>query len=220
MARKGPLLTLLGGGVLAAGLLVASTVATAQEQDNVEPVAAGGTPTAEPTPTAVLSPSPEPEPAPEAEPDPITYVGRVDGDGASVAIVLNGDEAIAYVCDGEIEQWLEGLASNGELELTGDGESTLTATYDGDTATGEVTALGESYSFTVEQVDAPEGLYRVADTILGGAEVDGAWIVLQDGTQVGVLTVDGESASAPELDTATGEVSTDEGTVTAERVGD
>jgi hypothetical protein len=219
MARKGPLLTLLGGGVLAAGLLVASTVATAQE-DNVEPVAAGGTPTAEPTPTAVLSPSPEPAPAPEAEPDPITYVGRVDGDAASVAIVLNGDEAIAYVCDGEIEQWLEGLASDGELELTGDGESTLTATYDGDTATGEVTALGESYSFTVEQVDAPEGLYRVADTILGGAEVDGAWIVLQDGTQVGVLTVDGESASAPELDTSTGEVATDEGTVTAERVGD
>jgi hypothetical protein len=224
MASKGPLLTLLGGGLLATGLLVASVAATAGERDGeVDPVAAGATPTAEPTPTAGLSPSPE---APEAEPEepaeetePVTNVGDVDGGGASVAIVLNGDEAIAYVCDGEIEEWLEGTASDGELSLSSD-DGELTASYDEDGAAGDITALGESWSFTVDEVAPPEGLYRVADTILGGAEVDGGWIVLPDGRQVGVLTVDGESTSAPELDTETGEVTIDDGTVTAQRVGD
>jgi hypothetical protein len=220
MASKGPLLTLLGGGVVAAGLLVASVVATAQERDGEDgtQVVAGATPTAEPTPTAVLSPSPEPSPTPEAEPDPITYVGDVDGGGASVALVLNGDEAIAYVCDGEIEAWLEGTARNGELVLEGD-DAELHGSYDEDAAAGEVSALGASWTFTVDLAEQPEGLYRVADTILGGAEVEGGWIVLPGGRQVGVLTVDGDSDSAPELDTGTGEVTVDGGTVTAERVG-
>lgn len=219
MASKGPLLTLLGGGVVAAGLLVASVVATAQENDGDETqVVAGATPTAEPSPTAEPLPSPEPSPTPGAEPDPITYVGDVDGGGASVALVLNGDEAIAYVCDGEIEAWLEGTARNGELVLDGD-DAELNGSYDEDAASGEVTALGESWTFTVDLAEQPEGLYRVADTILGGAEVDGGWIVLPDGRQVGVLTLDGESAPAPELDTETGEVTVDGGTVTAERVG-
>jgi hypothetical protein len=229
MARKGPLLTLLGGGVLAGGLLVASVVAAGEQRDDVDPIAAGANGTAEPTPTTEATPTPEPTPtaglsqdpeapAAEEEPDPITYVGDVDGGGASVAIVLNGEEATAYVCDGEIEAWLQGDASAGELALSGDGAE-LTATYDEDSAAGEVTALGEEWSFTVEQVDAPEGLYRVADTILGGAEVEGGWIVLPDGRQVGVLTVDGESASAPELDTDTGQVTVDGETVTADKVG-
>lgn len=219
MASKGPLLTLLGGGVLAGGLLIASVVANAQENGDEEgaQVIAGATPSAEPSPTAVLSPSPEASPVVE-EPDPISYVGDVDGGGASVALVLNGDEAIAYVCDGEIEAWLEGTARNGELVLEGE-DAELTGSFDDDSAEGEVVALGESFSFTVEQVDEPEGLYRVADTILGGAEVEGGWIVLPGGRQVGVLTVDGESASAPELDTGTGEVTIDGGTVTADRVG-
>jgi hypothetical protein len=223
MARKGPLLTLVGGGVVAIGLLAASMVATAGERDNVDPVAAGNngtaepTPSAEPTPTAGLSPSPE-APEPEEEPEPVTYVGDVDGGGASVAIVLTGEDAIAYVCDGEIEAWLEGTATGGELTLTGD-DAELTASYDGDGAEGEVNALGTTYSFTVEQVDPPEGLYRVADTILGGAEVEGGWVVLPDGRQVGVVTVDGESATAPELDTETGEVTIDGSTVTADKVG-
>lgn len=220
MASKGPLLTLLGGGMLAGMLLVASVVAAAQERDDTDPEAAGAAPTTE-APEAGLSPSPEPEPSPEPAEEvvPVSYVGGVDGGGASVAIVLNGDDAIAYVCDGEIEAWLSGPVGEGELALAGD-DAELTASYDDNGASGEITALGETWSFTTEQVDEPQGLYRVADTFLGGAEVDGGWIVLPDGRQIGVLTVDGATTTAPELDTATGEVAVPGGTVTAERVGD
>jgi hypothetical protein len=216
MARNGPLLTLLGGGVLAAGLTVASVAATAEQRDGGEQVATGATPTAEaPSP----EPSPPPEPEPTEEPEPITYVGDVDGGGASVAIVLNGEEAVAYVCDGVNEAWLEGVAGNGELTLSGT-DAELVGSYDEDSAEGEVSAGGVSWTFTVEQVDAPEGLYRIADTILGGAEVEGGLIVLDDGTrQIGVAQVDGESAPAPELDVETGVVTVGEDPVTADRVG-
>lgn len=218
MARKGPLLTLLGGGVLAGGLLIASVVAAAEQRDGGAQVATGATPTAEASPTAEPSPSPEPEPEPTEAPEPVTYVGDVDGGGASVAIVITGEEAVAYVCDGVNEAWLEGLARNGELTLSGE-DAELVGSYDEDSAAGEATAGGVSWTFTVEQVDAPEGLYRIADTILGGAEVEGGLIVLEDGRQIGVASVDGEPAPAPELDPETGVVTVDEDPVTADRLG-
>lgn len=216
MARKGPLLTLLGGGVLAGGLLVASMVAAAEQPGAGERLAVGATPTVAATPTA--EPSPSPQPAPAEEPEPVTYVGDVDGGGASVAIVITGEEAVAYVCDGVNEAWLNGLARNGELTLTGD-DAELTGSFDEDSAEGEATAGGVSWTFTVEQVDPPEGLYRIADTILGGAEVEGGLIVLPDGRQIGVATLDGEAAPGPELDPETGEVTVGDAPVTADRVG-
>jgi serine/threonine-protein kinase len=217
MARRSPLLTLLGGAVLAGGLLVANAAVTGDDLGS-EPggdlAEAGASPTAEPEPAA----TPSPEPAPE----PVTYVGAVDGGGASVAIVINGADATGYVCDGVTEAWLTGAVEAGpragELDLRGE-RGDLTARLDGDSATGQVTADGRSWSFTIEQVAPPEGLYRVADTILGGAEVDGGWIVLPDGTQIGVLTVDGEAQPAPRLDPETGRVTIDGRPVTADRVG-
>lgn len=217
MARRSPLLTLLGGAVLAGGLLVANAAVTGDDLGS-EPggdlAEAGASPTAEPEPAATPSPEPPPE--------PVTYVGAVDGGGASVAIVINGADATGYVCDGVTEAWLTGAVEAGpragELDLRGE-RGDLTARLDGDSATGQVTADGRSWSFTIEQVAPPEGLYRVADTILGGAEVDGGWIVLPDGTQIGVLTVDGEAQPAPRLDPETGRVTIDGRPVTADRVG-
>jgi hypothetical protein len=217
MARKGPLLTLLGGGVLAAGLLVASINAASGQRDDAEPDLAGA---GQETPSpASESPEPVDSPEPEEETEPVTYVGWVDGGGASVAIIIDGDEATAYVCDGvTVEAWLRGPAINGELVLTGD-DGELIGSYDDTQATGRTVALGREWTFTIEEVAPPEGLYAFADTIVGGAEVDGGWIVLPDGTQIGVLTVDGQSGPAPELDLATGQVEIEGTTVTVERRG-
>lgn len=225
MAGKSPLLTLLAGAGLATGLLVANALVTAGGPDDGQP--AGGVPVADrasPTPT----PAPASPPALEqADAEPVTYVGNVDGGGASVAIVIRGDEAVGYVCDGVAEAWLRGVpepsggsagSGAGELELRGE-RGSLAARYDQDSATGEVTADGQTWTFTIPLVAPPEGLYRVADTVLGGAEVDGGWIVLPDGTQIGVLTVDGRSRPAPALDPETGQVSIDGTPVTADRVG-
>src|SRR5690606_33792448 len=102
MARKGPLFTLLGGGALAAVLLAASVNAAAGDDDEQQNVA-GATP---PTQAATTAPPPTTPPAVAEEVEPLTYVGYIDGGGASVAIVVNGTEAVAYVCNGsEIEAW-------------------------------------------------------------------------------------------------------------------
>lgn len=229
MARKGPLVTLLGGGVLAGGLLVANVINTPGEPDDDQAVAASEqTADAEPTETAESEPgeTEEPEPADAETADaeaaenaePVTYVGWVDGGGTSVAIVINGDEATAYVCDGVTEAWLTGTAYNGELSLTGE-NGELTAGYDENWATGETVVNDQTWTFEIEYVAPPEGLYQVADTIVGGAEVEGGWIVLPDGRQIGVLNVGGNSQPAPELDPETGQVTVDDTTITADRLG-
>lgn len=219
MRRNGPLLTLAGGGVLAAVLLVASINATGGDDAPDEDLAGDTAATAEPTATPEATPVADPEPTtPPTPPEPVTYVGNVDGGGASVAIVINGAEVTAYVCDGVVEAWLNGTARYGELRLEGENGS-LTGSYDDTRATGQATMDGRDWTFTIELVAPPEGLYRVADTVIGGAEVAGGWIVLPDGTQVGVLTVDGETQPAPALDPGSGEVRIAGQDVTAERQG-
>lgn len=229
MARNGPLFTLLSGAVLGIGLLVAAMAATPDEDPAAAEAAAESTPgddatpsptpepTAEPTPEPTAEPTPEPS-TPADEPEPVTYVGYVDGGGASVAVIVTGDEAIAYVCDGaSVEAWLSGSAEDGRLDLTGE-RGTLTGTLGDQQASGEAVADGITWTFTVEEVAPPEGLYRFADTIAGGAEVVGGWIVLPDGTQVGAVNVDGETGPASEIDLDTGEVSVEGVVVTPERV--
>lgn len=223
MARTGPLITLLGGGALAAVLLVASINAATGGND--EPDLAGGD-----APPTDAPPEPEPTEPPEEElepePEQVTYVGYVDGGGASVAIIVTGDEATAYVCDGyTIEAWLEGPAVNGELVLTGD-EGDLVGSYDDDAAAGQTTVNEVDWTFTIDQVDNPEGLYQFANTVVGGAEVEGTWIVLPDGTQIGVAIIDGEvfgtldpDNPAPEINTDTGEVVINGELVTTQRLG-
>jgi serine/threonine-protein kinase len=136
-----------------------------------------------------------------------------------VAVIVTGDEAIAYLCDGNaVEAWLDGSAVDGQLELTGE-RGSLTGDFDDLQASGQATADDQSWTFTIEVVEPPEGLYRFADTIAGGAEVVGGWIVLPDGTQVGALTVDGQTQPAPALDVETGQVTIDGTAATPERLG-
>jgi hypothetical protein len=215
MKNRGPLVTLLGGAALAAVLLIASIIAATGSGDDPDPALAGDS-----SPSPEVSPAPgQTEPAPAEEPEPVTYVGWADGGGASVAIIVTGDEAIAYVCDGAtVEAWLSGSARNGELLLSGDA-GTLTGSYDDALASGETSASGRDFTFSIETVAAPEGLYRFADTIAGGADVVGGWIVLPDGTQVGALTVDEVTGPAPALDLRTGRVDIGGTTVSPDRLG-
>lgn len=223
--RNGPLLTLLAGAVLGGGLLAASMIATppAQESDAAPAADATPSPAAEtqpPSPTPTPTPAPAPEPTEAAEPEPVTYVGYVDGGGASVAVIITGDEAIAYVCDGaSVEAWLEGSAVDGRLDLSG-ANGSLTGSYDDQGATGETSAGDRAWTFTIAEVAAPEGLYRFADTIAGGADVVAGWIVLPDGTQIGAITSDGVTRPAPQLDLATGTATVEGETITAQRQGE
>lgn len=195
MGRKGPLITLLAGGALAAGLMVANLSVTDSPPD---PVLAGGAlaPSSAPPESQPPSPAPSEEP-PDAETEvdgdeaaprePVSYVGFVDGGGVSVAILVAGADTTAYVCDGaELEFWLFGEPDGEELTLTNDDRgAVLRATVDGRTAEGELTVDGRGFTFTLEGVPGEEGLEKFAGTIVGGAEVEDGAIVLPDGRRFG-----------------------------------
>ena len=218
MRRNTPLITLLTGAALGVVLLIASMLSTpskagtgygaaatpppaASAARQTSPASAAATPSqASPSATA---------PAVVTAPVKADYAGRVQGDGASVAISIHDGQAIAYVCNGSaIEAWYKGTAVNGVLIMTGKNNAHLSAIYDFGKATGDLLAHNTDYRFTVGVVHKPSGLYQ-ATAVVRGATVKAGWIVLPGGIKVGSLESDANSAApsatqAPDLDVATG----------------
>lgn len=232
MAVRGPLVTavvVLGGlvGFMAVnsvgGLVVAEQAA---EQPGAGEVAATASedPTQPPVtttapPEATVAPPEEPAedappPAP-AFPREAVYAGEVDQGPMTIAVAVKGDEAAAYLCDGaQVESWLKGTVVDGRLELASkDGANRVVASLAGDTLTGTVTIAGEDSPFTAPAATAPAGVYRGE-----GAEATIGWIVLPDGSQVGIATRNGRSEPAPRLDPAAGAVTVEGTRVTAVEV--
>jgi serine/threonine-protein kinase len=199
MKHRGPIITLAVGAVFAAVLLILDLnseppAGTAQVGGGDHPPSSATAPA--PTTTAPTTPPPAPAP-PNA-----TYAGNVDGgSGASVAIAIKNGQAVAYLCDGRTEAWLQGNAS-ATVALTGAGNATLTGTFAGGKISGSITAAGKTWTFSVGAVAPPSGLYRAAAQVRE-ARVVGGWIVLADGRQVGVVDVDGQPGTAQELNTTT-----------------
>lgn len=140
----------------------------------------------------------------------VTWAGRVKGGAATIAITARGNQAIAYVCDGErIEAWLQGTATGGKLNLSAGARSTidasLTGTFGNGRAKGTVRVGGTSFTFDVGAVTRPSGLYR-ASADVRGAKLVGGWIVLADGTQVGLATFAGSVVPVEPLDLPSGTV--------------
>jgi serine/threonine-protein kinase len=217
MKRYAPLITLLVGVLLAGVHLTASSIAArpavGPERGTDE---AALRPTAAPSATATAAPSVSPtRPAPRVN---AVWAGEVDGGGVTVAISVKDGVAIAYLCDGRrIEAWLRGVAANGELYLTGRNGAELTGRFGNGGATGHVTTSGRTWEFTAPAVKKPSGVYRATAQVRNAA-VDGGWIVLANGRQVGVLSVDGEPEPAPTLNTSTGVAIVDDTPITAEPV--
>jgi serine/threonine-protein kinase len=214
MKIRGPFVTLLAG-VVVAGVLLGLSVA-AKRINTPKPLPAAA-PAAAPTPSASASafdgaqPPDAVQPAPSLDaptPSPTsifqaTYAGTVVGGGASLAIVVKNDRAVAYLCDGKrIEAWYQGTANGGQLNLTGKAGQSLAGTYDAASASGTVNAAGRTYRFTLKLVTPPSGLYRSSANLR--AKVDAAWIVDEKRQQTGVFReAGGEPAAAPRLDTST-----------------
>ncbi|HWS39563.1 MAG TPA: protein kinase [Actinoplanes sp.] len=213
--RRGPLIT-LGMAALAAAVVAGLNVtAIAGERTGnlvtqvsmpapVAPVEATG-PAGSQAP-ATLPPTSEvalpPLNTPSAERLRVTMAGKVDGDAGTLAISIRDGQAVAYVCDGDrLEAWLKGTAKNGLLNLTGKNNARITGLFDANRAAGEITVEGRRNRFEIGVVRKPSGLYRLASRV-GKAKVDGSWIVLPDGRQVGVLLRDDQPGPAPVLDLA------------------
>jgi hypothetical protein len=196
MKSPGPLFTLLAGVVLAGGigivnLATGTGVAPVAGAANAASVASSSPPTTSALPKAE---------APKADaPARADYAGRVTGGGASVAVSVRDGHAIAYLCDGKkVEAWLQGVTVGGKLDLKGAKNASLTGSFDTASVTGTVTAAGKTWQFTAPTAKKPAGLYRAAPKVKGKTAKVG-WIVQPDGSQVGILTTDEDSTSAPAL---------------------
>jgi serine/threonine-protein kinase len=216
MKRNTPLLTLLAGTLVAVALFGASSLATARASSASSSSASSLVAVASASPVAAPSVAPSVRPSVAASVAPVNAVwaGHTTEGEASIAISVKNGVAVAYVCDGKREIWLQGTAAAGKLALTGAKGAKLTGTFGGGKAKGSVTSGSAYYTFTAPAVTKPSGLYR-ATAQVRNATVVGGWIVLADGYQVGVYTSDDVPRTAPPIDPATGAVTLDGTTLTA-----
>jgi hypothetical protein len=221
-----PVITLIVGLALAASLLVSSMSAVSAKKAALAQASAAANATAAASAAATASPA-QPTPAgasataaastPSASPSSsqgfvipphANYVGEVQGNLGSVALVVHDTFAVAYFCNGKTQEaWLRGTPQSGKLSMTGKNHASLTANYALGHARGTVIVDGISHVFSIIAVHKPSGLYQSIETVRG-ATVKAGWIVLANGTQVGSLEPDSTSATpsartAPKLDIST-----------------
>ena len=87
------------------------------------------------------------------------------------------------------------------MRLTGKDGAELNGTLQGREASAARSTSAAGHGFTAAKAVKPSGLYR-ATAEVRGAKIDGGWIVLPDGRQVGILNRDGKPAAAPRIDPA------------------
>jgi hypothetical protein len=223
VTHRSPLFTLLGLVALFAimfGVNLASSAPRGSSTGSPSPAAtpsAAATSPADPTPAPPTSepPSPTPSPAPSATatedtdaekfPNKVVYAGRTEDDSAAIAVAVLGDQAAAYLCDGkDIEAWFRGKVEGDEISLTSKGGAALEAKLVHGGLEGKIEMAGEELTFTIGQAEPPAGLYRAR-----GSKTTIGWIILPDGSQVGIQTTGEESTPAPELDPDNPEVTVD-----------
>lgn len=218
MKRSGPLFTLLAGLLVALFMLSLNATTGAKTASSYQKESPTTKSSPSPTPTASkATPSPTPSKTPPPNAD---YAGRTDDDSSAVAVSLRDGKAIAYFCDGrDKESWLKGdVEDDGTMKLTGKNGAELNGTLkEGKRIRGTVDMAGEHYGFTADKAVKPSGLYRATATVRG-AKIDGGWIVLRGGKQVGILKRNGKPASAPRINPETGAVTIDGTEVTAKPV--
>jgi hypothetical protein len=222
-----PVITLIVGLALAVSLLVSSMSAVSGEKtvqarasasaaaDTSAATAGAAQPTAGASAAAASSPAASPSPSTSGTaqgfviPPHANYVGQVQGNLGSVAIVVHDTFAVAYFCNGKTqESWFKGTPHNGNLSMTGKNNATLTANYALGHARGTVTVDGIAHVFSIIAVHKPSGLFQ-SIAVVRGATVKAGWIVLPDGTtQVGSIEPASSRAvppapAAPKLDLST-----------------
>jgi hypothetical protein len=201
MKHRSPLVTLAAVAVAFIIMFTVNMLVSPPGGSSAEPVGASTAPAssapAQETTRAVATPSASASESTEdrAFPNKVVYAGRTDNKSGAVAVAVFGDQAAAYFCDGRsIESWLRGAVQGADIALKSKDGSTLQASLDGDHLKGTLKIKNGRLKFEINQAKKPAGLYRARDskTTIG-------WIVLEDGSEVGIQTAGAESTAAPEL---------------------
>lgn len=153
-----------------------------------------------------VQPLPSAASAPEAGPT-ITeaiFTGRSSGNELLVAVGFKDGRAVGYLCDGtQAEAWLEGKIVADQLELHGrDPATVVTGKVDQRSVLGSLTLKGRTLPFSAQIALGNAGLYESRYMVDGiGTRI--GWIVLADGSQVGIRKRGDLITPAPPLDTMT-----------------
>jgi hypothetical protein len=165
-----------------------------------------GSPSLQPTETAAETPTASAsETAEDTFPEQVVYAGRAEDSQGAIAVAVLGSQAAAYFCDGRnVEAWFRGTAEGGNITLKSKSGATLNAELDGTEIKGTVQVENDTVEFEIDEAKQPAGLYRAR-----GSKTTIGWIVLPDGSQVGIRTTGPDSSAAPQLDPEDPQVTVD-----------
>ena len=201
MKHRSPLLTLAAVAVAFIIMFTVNMLVSPPGGSSAEPVGPSAAPAssgpAQQTTSAVATPSASASERSEdrAFPNKVVYAGRTEDKSGAIAVAVLGDQAAAYFCDGRtIESWLRGTVQGSDLSLRSKDGATLQAGLDGDHLKGTLKIKNDRLKFEIDEAKKPAGLYRAR-----GSKTTIGWIVLEDGSQVGIQTAGADSAAAPEL---------------------
>ena len=161
---------------------------------------------------------------------PDTFVGKVDGTDAFIAVVKLQQQVIAYVCNGTpsgvtVSKWFQGTLKDGQLDAKATDGSSLTGTLAGKTLNGSVSIAGALRVFASTDSPSPAGLWLTVgaddfDEIANAREqklpfenldlLRVGWIVLPDGSQRGAINKKTGTTIAEPVNTSNGNNSSGE----------
>ena len=211
MKHRSPLITLAAVAAAFAIMFIVNmsvsppgSGSTDTANPSAAPATVAATSPAESTQNSAASPSPSPSKSVEDSkfPNKIVYAGRAEDGAGAVAVAVLGTNAAAYFCDGRsVESWFRGTVRSADLKLKSQDGATLQARLDGDHLKGSVRINNERVRFEINEAKKPAGLYRAR-----GSKTTIGWIVLEDGSEVGVQTTGETAAPAPKLNPETPQV--------------
>lgn len=215
MKHRSPLLTLAAVAVAFAIMFTVNMLASPPGSSSTgtpTPAApatasASASPGSQETETAAASPSPSATESAEDSkfPQKVVYAGRAEDGAGAIAVAVLGTQAAAYFCDGRsVESWFRGAVTGSDISLKSKDGATLQASLDGDHLKGSLRIKNERVRFEINEAKKPAGLYRAR-----GSQTTIGWIVLEDGSEVGLQTTGQDSTPAPELDPENPQVTVD-----------
>jgi hypothetical protein len=211
--HRSPLLTLAAVAVAFAIMFTVNMLASPPGSSSTgtatpaAPTTASTRPGSQETGTAAASPSPSATKSAEDSkfPQKVVYAGRAEDGAGAIAVAVLGTQAAAYFCDGRsVESWFRGTVTGSDISLKSKDGATLQASLDGDHLKGSLRIKNERVRFEINEAKKPAGLYRAR-----GSKTTIGWIVLEDGSEVGVQTTGQDSTPAPELDPENPQVTVD-----------
>lgn len=120
----------------------------------------------------------------------VTYVAEIAGSEVLAAIVVQGDRAAVYLCDGDqVGEWIGAkLGRGGQIDVTSDQDNRLEGVVLNESVKGTVElGDGQSRPFTAERAkDGESGLFRETEITEEGLTLLTGWIVLDSGRVAGV----------------------------------